>query len=296
MKKILLILLLFATTIVSAKVRFYDRTTYVEIRDSSQTICLTKGSGYKVFEVPRNAGRIQILNGSSGYGVLYDFYRSNCDTPSSTSVNNLITQVSAMLEASSGGGGDATAANQVTGNSTLSTLLKDSSIRNGHTNVRISGTVSSNSTQTGTWTVQPGNTANTTAWKVDGSSVTQPVSVSSIPTHGVTQSGSWTLASGSITTTNTGYWVTGYSYSHINTATTTNIATGTGVLHSITISKPGTSGVLTVYDNTSGAGTVIAVTGATTSVTLIYDLTFTTGLTIVSTFGVVGDITVTYHQ
>lgn len=29
--------------------------------------------------------------------------------------------------------------------------------------------------QSGTWTVQPGNTANTTAWKVDGSAVTQPV-------------------------------------------------------------------------------------------------------------------------
>lgn len=30
--------------------------------------------------------------------------------------------------------------------------------------------------QSGTWTVQPGNTANTTPWKVDGSAVTQPVS------------------------------------------------------------------------------------------------------------------------
>ena len=30
--------------------------------------------------------------------------------------------------------------------------------------------------QSGTWTVQPGNTVNTTAWKVDGSAVTQPVS------------------------------------------------------------------------------------------------------------------------
>lgn len=36
------------------------------------------------------------------------------------------------------------------------------------------GTVTAN--QGGTWTVQPGNTANTTAWKVDGSAVTQPVS------------------------------------------------------------------------------------------------------------------------
>jgi hypothetical protein len=39
-------------------------------------------------------------------------------------------------------------------------------------------------TQSGTWTVQPGNTANTTAWKVDGSAVTQPVNVSQI--NGVT--------------------------------------------------------------------------------------------------------------
>ena len=37
------------------------------------------------------------------------------------------------------------------------------------------------STQSGTWTVQPGNTANTTAWKVDGSAVTQPVSAASLP-------------------------------------------------------------------------------------------------------------------
>src|SRR6185437_5262448 len=36
-------------------------------------------------------------------------------------------------------------------------------------------------TQSGTWTVQPGNVANTTPWKVDGSAVTQPVSASSLP-------------------------------------------------------------------------------------------------------------------
>lgn len=36
--------------------------------------------------------------------------------------------------------------------------------------------------QSGTWTVQPGNTANTTAWKVDGSAVTQPVSIASLTT------------------------------------------------------------------------------------------------------------------
>lgn len=44
----------------------------------------------------------------------------------------------------------------------------------GGTAQPVSGTVAA--TQSGTWTVQPGNTANTTAWKVDGSAVTQPIS------------------------------------------------------------------------------------------------------------------------
>jgi hypothetical protein len=43
-------------------------------------------------------------------------------------------------------------------------------------NVKNSGTFAVQAAQSGTWTVQPGNTANTTAWKVDGSAVTQPVS------------------------------------------------------------------------------------------------------------------------
>jgi hypothetical protein len=50
--------------------------------------------------------------------------------------------------------------------------------------------------QTGTWTVQPGNTANTTAWKVDGSAVTQPTSSS--------QAGTWTVQPGN--TANTTAW------------------------------------------------------------------------------------------
>lgn len=38
------------------------------------------------------------------------------------------------------------------------------------------GTFAVQAAESGTWTVQPGNTANTTAWKVDNSAVTQPVS------------------------------------------------------------------------------------------------------------------------
>lgn len=47
--------------------------------------------------------------------------------------------------------------------------------------------------QNGTWTVQPGNTANTTAWKVDGSAVTQPVSIASVPSHAVTNAGTFAV-------------------------------------------------------------------------------------------------------
>ena len=44
------------------------------------------------------------------------------------------------------------------------------------------GTFAVQAAQSGTWTVQPGNTANTTAWKVDNSAVTQPVSIAA-PTY-----------------------------------------------------------------------------------------------------------------
>lgn len=55
------------------------------------------------------------------------------------------------------------------------------------------GTFATQAAQSGTWTVQPGNTANTTAWKVDGSAVTQPISVASIPSHAVTNAGTFAV-------------------------------------------------------------------------------------------------------
>lgn len=70
------------------------------------------------------------------------------------------------------------------------------------TAVPISGSVTATATQSGTWTVQPGNTANTTAWKVDGSAVTQPISGSVTATS--VQSGTWTVQPGN--TANTTAW------------------------------------------------------------------------------------------
>ena len=73
----------------------------------------------------------------------------------------------------------------VSGSVAVTGPLTDTQLR--ATAVPISGTVSA--AQSGTWTVQPGNTANTTAWKVDGSAVTQPVS----GTVSAAQSGSWSV-------------------------------------------------------------------------------------------------------
>ncbi|GEM_PF-3356489 len=53
-----------------------------------------------------------------------------------------------------------------------------------------------NAVQSGTWTVQPGNTANTTAWKVDGSAVTQPVQITDQTINGALSS------TGAVTLTN----------------------------------------------------------------------------------------------
>ena len=112
----------------------------------------------------------------------------------------------------------------------------------------VSGTVTAN--QGGTWTVQPGNTANTTPWlmtinqggnsatvtgsnalKVDGSAVTQPVSATSLPlpTGAATSANQTTL--GSQTTkindgTNTAT-VTGASALKVDGSATTQPVSGT---------------------------------------------------------------------
>ena len=142
----------------------------------------------------------------------------------------------------------------------------------------VSGTVTAN--QGGTWTVQPGNTANTTAWKVDGSAVTQPVS----GTVAATQS--------------TSPWVTGEqdSFVHLAANATTTIKSGAGALHTVVINTKGITNTLTLYDNTAGSGTVIAVIDTTLSTTaFVYDLAFSVGLTTVVAGGTAADLTLTYR-
>jgi len=92
-----------------------------------------------------------------------------------------------------------------------------------------------------------------------------------------------------------------YSYAGIVLAapTTSVVKSGAGTLHAIIINKAVATGVITVYDNTAGSGTVIATITQpaavlSTSYVLLYDVSFATGLTIV-TATAAQDITVAYR-
>lgn len=84
-------------------------------------------------------------------------------------------------------------------------------------------------------------------------------------------------------------------YKHISTNATTSVKSGAGILHSITINTVGATDTVTIYDNTAGSGTVIAVLSSLTSTTLVFDVAFNTGLTIVSSGTTAPDLTVSYR-
>lgn len=91
-----------------------------------------------------------------------------------------------------------------------------------------------------------------------------------------------------------------FSYSHIAAGqATTTVKSGAGFLHSITLNGAATAtNVTTVYDNTAGSGTVIAIPAATTATvptTLTYDVSFATGLTIVTATANGADMTISYY-
>ncbi len=118
--------------------------------------------------------------------------------------------------------------------------------------------------QSGTWTVQPGNTANTTAWKVDGSAVTQPIS----GTVAATQSGSWT-----VTVTSSDPCLTNTkTILPISLTTNTEILNGTASNKTYICSIDLVAGAATNVALVEGTGTVcatniVALTGGTTAAT-----------------------------
>ena len=87
------------------------------------------------------------------------------------------------------------------------------------------------------------------------------------------------------------------TYKHISTNATYVCKIGAGKLHGIAINDPSAACTLTVYDNTSAAGTTIAIMSLTTKVItpffMNYQLPFSTGLTIVTSAA--SDFTIIYE-
>lgn len=91
----------------------------------------------------------------------------------------------------------------------------------------------------------------------------------------------------------------GYSYLNIAAGqATTVVKASAGTLHSIVLNSAATAtNTTTVYDHASGAGTVIAIPAvvtATVPTTLLFDIAFATGLTIITATANGGNMTVCY--
>lgn len=91
----------------------------------------------------------------------------------------------------------------------------------------------------------------------------------------------------------------GYSFLNIAAGiATTVVKASAGTLHSIILNSAAlATNVTTVYDNATGVGTVIAipaVTTATVPTTLLFDLAFANGLTIITATANGGNMTIVY--
>ena len=88
------------------------------------------------------------------------------------------------------------------------------------------------------------------------------------------------------------------SFNHITTNKTTTVKSGAGVLRRIVINTKGSgANTLTIYDNTTGSGTVIGDIDTVNGVSghFEYGVSFSTGLTIVTANGTAADVTVIYE-
>lgn len=115
--------------------------------------------------------------------------------------------------------------------------------------------------QFSTWTVQPGNTANTTPWLVT-------------PSSGTTGGG---------------------SFANMTTSTTTTIKSGVGTFYGIWINTRGTGSTAQCYDNTAASGTKLTGSIDTTLSTTAFNVgtygsAFATGLTCITTGATPADI------
>lgn len=84
-----------------------------------------------------------------------------------------------------------------------------------------------------------------------------------------------------------------YTYQYISSATTTQVKTGAGFLHAITVNTTA-AGAISIIDNTSGSTVNIAsLKSSVAEGTYVYNVSFSTGLRIIT--AAASDITVSYR-
>jgi hypothetical protein len=85
-------------------------------------------------------------------------------------------------------------------------------------------------------------------------------------------------------------------YEYITTATTTQVKTGSGILHKIVINTPVSTGTVSIIDNTAGSTVNVGIITSTADLkpyAIEYNARFSTGLRIITTQ--TQDITVIYQ-
>jgi hypothetical protein len=82
-------------------------------------------------------------------------------------------------------------------------------------------------------------------------------------------------------------------YKNIAAGATTLVKSGSGSLHSINVNNKGSTVTITIYDSLTASGTKIATMTLTAEGTQTFDVSFSTGLTVVTSG--TADITVSYR-
>lgn len=252
---------------------------------------------------------------------------SALQTTGNTSLSTIITNTT----------GVSTAANQTTGNASLSTIATNTTGLNSLT--KNTGIVDANTIRvspatdvtqaisavslplpSGASTSALQTTGNSSLSSIDGkitavNTGAVVVSSSALPTGAATEStlsalsakfsalGQTTMAASVpvVLASNHSNIVTkksASSYAHLNSTGTTTIKSGAGILRRVVINTKGSaSNTFTIYDNTSGSGTVIAAIDTVNGVSghFEYNVAFSIGLTVVGATGTSADITVIYE-
>jgi hypothetical protein len=82
-------------------------------------------------------------------------------------------------------------------------------------------------------------------------------------------------------------------YSHISTATTTTVKSSSATMARIVVNKAVASSTATIYDSTTGSGTVVGILDTSVIGSYAFDIALSTGLTIVTSGAT--DLTVVYR-